>query len=262
MSSPPTREAFLADVATHRAARERRLRSPDGWLALAGRWVLEDGDNAIDVGTATLFDGQVTLSLLQHVEGTVDGQAVTVHTWPRDATGPGPYLFVGTRRYELLRQGARVAIRVRDPENPAIRAFTGLRCYAPDERFRVNARLEKADPPRTITLPTGLGGEVEEVCPGTLVFSIDDLEQRLDPVIEGDPPERLFILFTDPTNRDRTYGAGRFLYAPLPDADGQVVLDFNKCFNPPCALTVFAACPIAPAQNRLRARIEAGEQAP
>ena len=42
--------------------------------------------------------------------------------------------------------------------------------------------------------------------------------------------DKLFFNFRDLTNGDTTYGAGRFLYAPLPQ-DGEVILDFNQATN-------------------------------
>jgi uncharacterized protein (DUF1684 family) len=42
--------------------------------------------------------------------------------------------------------------------------------------------------------------------------------------------------------------------------DGQVVLDFNKAYNPPCAFSPFATCPLPPKENHLPVRIEAGEK--
>jgi len=42
-------------------------------------------------------------------------------------------------------------------------------------------------------------------------------------------------------------------------AGGSVDLDFNKAYNPPCAFTPYATCPLPPAQNRLKVKIEAGE---
>jgi uncharacterized protein (DUF1684 family) len=82
----------------------------------------------------------------------------------------------------------------------------------------------------------------------------------VDPVLDGDGA-RLYLVFWDPTGRDTTYGAGRFLYAPLPEGD-RVLLDFNQAFSPPCAFTPYAACPLAPTQNRLAIRVEAGEKSP
>ena len=61
-----------------------------------------------------------------------------------------------------------------------------------------------------------------------------------------------------------TYGAGRFLYTPLPDhgltQPGELVLDFNRAQNPPCAYTPYATCPLPPPQNRLPIPILAGQQ--
>ena len=52
------------------------------------------------------------------------------------------------------------------------------------------------------------------------------------------------------TSGKETYGAGRFMYVPLP-VNGKVPLDFNKAYNPPCAFNDFATCPLPPPQNRL-----------
>jgi uncharacterized protein len=65
-------------------------------------------------------------------------------------------------------------------------------------------------------------------------------------------------VFRDLTAGKETYPAGRFLYADMP-RNGSVVLDFNKAYNPPCAFTPYATCPLPPPQNRMRVRIEAGE---
>jgi uncharacterized protein (DUF1684 family) len=70
----------------------------------------------------------------------------------------------------------------------------------------------------------------------------------------------LFIIFGDETNKKHTYGAGRYLYAPLPDKDGNTYLDFNKAINPPCAFTPYATCPLPPKQNNLAVAITAGEK--
>jgi hypothetical protein len=41
---------------------------------------------------------------------------------------------------------------------------------------------------------------------------------------------------------------------------GVVELDFNKAYNPPCAFTAFATCPLPPRQNVMALAIEAGEK--
>lgn len=95
--------------------------------------------------------------------------------------------------------------------------------------------------------------------PGALVFEINGWVYRLDPLLEKGS-KQLFIIFADKTSGKETYGAGRYLYADPPGADGNVVVDFNKAHNPPCAFTKFATCPLPPRQNRLAIRVEAGEK--
>ena len=91
------------------------------------------------------------------------------------------------------------------------------------------------------------------------MFRIDGQEYRLDAVDEQGEDE-MFLIFGDRTNGAETYGAGRFLYAPRPGKDGRTVVDFNKAYNPPCAFTPFATCPLPPPQNRLPIPIPAGEK--
>ncbi|MCK4853163.1 MAG: DUF1684 domain-containing protein, partial [Bacteroidales bacterium] len=92
--------------------------------------------------------------------------------------------------------------------------------------------------------------------PGILRFNISGVEQEFYPVAAG---KRLFVIFADETSGLETYGGGRFLYLQKPDKQGMVVIDFNKAFNPPCAFTRFATCPLPPRENFLTVRIAAGE---
>ena len=68
------------------------------------------------------------------------------------------------------------------------------------------------------------------------------------------------MIFGDATNAKETYGAGRYLYVNQPDSTGQIAIDFNKAYNPPCAFTAFATCPLPPKQNVLPISIRAGEK--
>ena len=45
-----------------------------------------------------------------------------------------------------------------------------------------------------------------------------------------------------------------------PPESGQVVIDFNKAYNPPCAYNPYTTCPMPTKENRLEIRIEAGEK--
>ena len=73
------------------------------------------------------------------------------------------------------------------------------------------------------------------------------------------PPKSLFFVFSDPTSKTDTYPGGRFLKTG-PVANGTVVLDFNRAYNPPCAVTPYATCPLAPKENRLSVAITGGRR--
>ena len=69
----------------------------------------------------------------------------------------------------------------------------------------------------------------------------------------------VFFVFRDRTSGRETYGAGRFLKVPAP-AGGKIRLDFNRAYNPPCAFTPFATCPLPPPENWLPFPVIAGEK--
>jgi len=103
-----------------------------------------------------------------------------------------------------------------------------------------------------------IGQTIEMANPGTATFSIGGQEFQLEALLESDDADELFFMFRDGTSSKTTYGAGRYLYTPLPK-DGHVTIDFNRAMNPPCAFTNFATCPLPPAKNRLSIPVAAGE---
>ena len=123
-----------------------------------------------------------------------------------------------------------------------------------------SAKFTPYEHPRQVAVPNVLGQAPGIQSPGYLTFTLDGRAWRLEPVYETDEHTDLFLIFKDLTSRDSTYPAGRFLHAPLPQ-NGYVMVDFDKAYNPPCAFTNFATCPLPTKQNRLPLRIDAGELA-
>ena len=70
------------------------------------------------------------------------------------------------------------------------------------------------------------------------------------------------MVFGDRTNGRGTYGGGRFLYAEAPEegATGWSSTSTGP-YNPPCAFTPYATCPLPPPENKLEADVRAGEKA-
>ncbi len=73
--------------------------------------------------------------------------------------------------------------------------------------------------------------------------------------------EYLFLPFTDRTNGDQTYAGGRYIDLKIPQSD-QLIIDFNKAYNPYCAYSEKYSCPIPPEENRLQVAIKAGIKTP
>ncbi|HEY4184532.1 MAG TPA: DUF1684 domain-containing protein [Polyangia bacterium] len=272
----PSSDDLFAEVRAYREARLKRLTAPTGWLSLIGKlWLGEgsyrigaapDADVWLDVpgvpdllGTVTRQGTEVRFTAAPGVEAFARGARIDSLALRSDAEPQPDEVSVGSLRVELIRRGDDFAVRVRDPDSPTRRAFTSVPAYDIDPRWRIVARFEPQVPQVAFELEDSDGRPRLHLSPGAALFEVDGVPARLQLLPEGD--DRLFVLFGDVTNRTTTYGAGRFLYAPLP-VDGQVVLDFNKAFNPPCSFTSFAACPLPPAGNRLGFPVPAGEKRP
>jgi len=257
---------FRKEEDAWRAQRRASLTKPDGWLSLVGLFWLHPGANDVTlpahpqpvVAHFDLANNAVTIA--PNAAVTIDGKPVTAPTPLRDDTNDnGPTLMKsGTLTFTAIRRIDRFGIRVKDPESEARRNFKGLDYFAPNAKYRVEARFEPYNPPKKIPITNVLGMTGDEISPGALVFTIDGQQFRIDPILEQGTTD-LFIIFKDATAGHETYGAARYVYAH-PAKEGVTTIDFNHAYNPPCAFTPYATCPLPPPQNRLPIRIEAGEK--
>ncbi len=268
--------SYRAEIEKWRADRVRRLTSDDGWLSVVGLSWLQEGENPVGsdpasrvslpagrgparLGTIRLSQGKAQFAVAAGVQVSHDGRSITTIGLASDADGEPTVLEHGTLSFYLIRRGERLGVRVKDSAAQARKAFHGIDSYAVDPRWRLPARFVPYQPKKSIPIPNVLGAVTQEPSPGAVAFTIGGKEYRIDAVDE-EGEEDLFLIFGDRTNGTETYGAGRFLYAPRPGPDGKTVVDFNKAYNPPCAFTAYATCPLPPPQNRLPIPIKAGEK--
>jgi hypothetical protein len=273
---------YQAEVERWHAERDKRLRSPDGWLTLVGLHWLTPGEHEFGQHPSNpiRLQGQDVPPLAGHLLVTDDLQArvrphheaALTHDGVRiedelllaaDTDGDSTIIGLGSLRMHLIRRGAhnaRLGLRVRDTEAPALVAFTGVPRFPVDPAWRLEARLERAQEPRTISVPDIVGDVLEEASPGDVILPLPGGEQRLHALEEED--DRLWLIFADATNGEQTYSAGRFLVTGPVAADGSVVVDFNLAYNMPCVFSAYATCPLPPAGNRLSVPIPAGEMLP
>jgi len=255
--------------------RLQRLQADDGWLTLVGLGWLKNGANRagsgkdVDVefpaeapalvGTFTRSGSAVSFQPTAGVSVSRLGQPFSGGALKTDQGGAEPdVLKVGRLSFYVIARGDELGVRIKDPDAHARKEFKGIPTYPPSAKWRIRARWEPVAAATTLEVPNVLGRVEAMSVPGTAVFSVNGKEYRLTPVLEEGVPQ-LFFIFADETNRTETYPAGRFLYADQPK-DGDVVLDFNRAYSPPCAFSPFATCPLPPKQNRLALRVEAGEK--
>ena len=258
-------------IAAWRTSRVTELTADDGWLTLVGLHWLHDGVNRAgsapdadlplppaapaSLGTFTLIGGHVTFAASTGVTVTVDGNPFTSGELALDKT----VLTSGSLRMLVIQRGPRIGLRVRDLANPARLEFKGVEAFPIDEGARVEARFEPFNPRKQVPIVNVLGDVIDTPSPGRLIFRLHDAEYAVDALIDDPAEPDLFVMFRDRTNGSSTYPAGRYLHVPLP-VGGKTTIDFNQAYNPPCAFTAFATCPLPPKQNWLKTAVEAGEK--
>jgi len=268
------------DVETHRAAieewrlrRDQRLRDPDGWLTLVGLDWLKDGPNRVgsdensDVqlpggpgywGTVYVEPEGLRFVRADDPAVSVDDTLTNEGAMLSDVDGTPTRVRSGSLSfYPIWRES--YALRVKDTQSPVLLAFDGIDNYDIQRSWWTEGRLIPAEKDETIEIANVQGQVVAEPVLGTFEFEKDGKTHRLLVQLTDDPPVP-WIIFNDRTNSHGTYGAGRYVYVDLVTADNRVVVDFNKAYNPPCAFTDYATCPIPPQQNRLDLAVTAGEK--
>ena len=268
------RAAYEQEIMEWRGGRLERLLAPNGYLTQIGLHWLEEGTYTIgsDPGsdilvpaTAAAAIGQfhvsaegVRLVVNEGVEVLLDGAPVDELAMGADTSENPVTVAHRSLAWSIIDRAGKLAVRIRDYEHPFVEDFGPLPYYDIDPALRVSATLHPYDEPRTVAVNTVIEGFQQfPVAPGVVSFELDGTMYKLEPTSSGD---KLFFVFGDETNRDATYGAGRFLYTDAPGEDNTLVLDFNKAYSPPCAFNDFSTCPVASPHNRLPVRIEAGER--
>ncbi len=251
---------LAADYKAFHAQREKEINSEYGWTSLVGLHWLKQGENRI---------GSDPSSDVPLPEGAPKRVGIISLEGKQAFFSPGPEINVKRRqlrpdvdviqlgriKFFLIERDGKFAVRVKDPDAPRRKSFSGLKWYPADAGWRITAKFTPFAERHTIVFDTMAGVKEQMESPGYATFSKDGREFRLDPVWEGD---RLFFVFRDQTSGKSTYGGARFLYAKRPQ-NGAILLDFNESVNPPCVFTPYATCPLPPPQNRLAIEVKAGE---
>jgi len=264
-----------ARIADWRAERLASLTSATGWLTPVALYWLKVGKNsfgrasdrafsvddaalAADTGVFVLSNGRVRY--VAHASNVMThlGNPVRSLELLSDASDNPTELIAGSLHFMLIERAGHLGIRVRDSVSPNRLQFKGLQYFPVRDDWHMQAHFEPYVPEHRIPIVNILGMTEQMTSPGAIVFEREGRSWRLDAILEAPGERQLFVMFSDATSGKQTYGAGRFLYVGLPSGD-RIEVDFNEAFNPPCAFTDFATCPLPPDQNRLALGIDAGE---
>jgi uncharacterized protein (DUF1684 family) len=284
LSALPAMAAEPVDPAAHRSevetwhqGRIERLLRPAGWLSLVGLHWIEEGRHTVGSAAGSgivLNTGPGQLGIIERsgdrVVFTADPEAgvevVPVAEGPvalsTGAEGEPTVVSFngGDASFVLIERSGRYALRVRDAQAPTRTGFAGIERFPIDPDWRVDARFIPHPEGRSIDIATVINTLEPMVNPGVIEFELHGKIHRLEAILELPDDDSYFVIFADRTNRDQTYGAGRFVYTNGMPKDGRVVLDFNKAYNPPCALNAYSTCPLPPPENRLDMAVTAGEK--
>ena len=267
-------ETYVSEIMEWRAGRLERLKAPTGYLNQTGLFWLDagsysfgsaatndvvfPGSGAAKIGTFDVSEAGIRMTVEPGVQVLSEDQPVESILIADDRSEQPVMITHGSLAWTVVERDGNYAVRLRDFEHPFVSTFGPLPYYDIDPAMRVEATLHRYDEPRTANVGTvieGLGYHPQT--PGVVRFNIGGQAYELEAYKSG---EQLFFVFGDGTNRDDTYGAGRFLYARAPGEGGATIMDFNKAYSPPCAFNDFSTCPVASPRNRLQTRVEAGEK--
>jgi uncharacterized protein (DUF1684 family) len=269
---------YTEEIKQWQTNRSKQISREDGWLSLAGLFWLEEGINSIGsdptnvvvlpkgstpqkAGTITLKNGKLSLISTNPATFKYKDSLITKMNLISDEAGKTKptILTAGSTSFFAIKRGDKFGIRIKDKNNPALKNFKSLDFYSPNPEWRINGVYKLYTEPKVMEIASVIGTVETDTFRGTLNFQINEKKCNLD--VTSDPvTKELYLMFTDETTGKETYGNGRQLSISKPDENGNVIIDFNKAINWPCAYTPYATCPIPPKQNHIPVRIEAGEK--
>jgi uncharacterized protein (DUF1684 family) len=286
---PVAPETLLQEHQEWRSARQKSLVTPPGGAVLwSGLWPIEDGETPFGsdpslamrlpeedappfAGTLRRDGWSVVLipgdGADLRVRNGRNGETETPVTAPlsleHDRSGNTTMLSLGSLALRVHSEPGtdRLWLRASDEDSHWIEDFRLPPTYPVTNDWRVTARYESFDEPRTLRFADVTGGLIEYRAPGELRFKMDGAEHSLI-ATANEGASSFFIIMWDSTATVDTYQAARYLRADMPDENGWTTIDFNRAYNPPCVFTAFSVCALPPRENRLALHLTAGEKRP
>lgn len=267
-------DSFQLENEKWRQTLDADLRRENSWLALAGLFWLDEGKNSFGtdlansivipsesgadwMGTFDLVDDQVTLYTRDEVEITVNGSVIKETILKPDTSESPTQIKLGDLTFMLIDREDGLGIRLWDNQRSERQEFSGRVWFPIDKRYLIRGVYEPFAEDLDLLLERKNGLDFHDQAQGKISFNLEGRDHSLVAFEQNNGS--LFTLFLDQTSGKECYPAGRYLVIDSP-REGCVEINFNRAYNPPCAFTDFATCPLPPVQNRLEISIRAGER--
>jgi len=259
--------AELADSAAFQRDYEAQMRKSDrsALTAVAAQYVEEGNTLTVGVGV----DGPVLGAEDPTYEFSVnDGVFSCTRGCPEPVISEMRTLDLAGaegQRYLVVvsPQSGKGRVMLHDPNAKARKEFVGLKWFPLDPSSRVTAKVRHVAPREPVEVSTSRGLRKTLWRAATLEFSLAGTALSLAAFGYTETPsadEEILIPFRDQTSGQESYGAGRYLFRPLPLSTDTISLDFNRATNPLCAYSPHYNCAMPPRENHLPVRIVAGEK--
>ncbi|MEA1897996.1 MAG: DUF1684 domain-containing protein [Bacteroidota bacterium] len=266
-------DEYIQSIYAWKNERVEYLKGRDGWLNLAGLYWLNQGENTVGsdkantiqfpeqtpafLGSFILYDNKVLFKSHDKVQVYHKGEVVKQINMEIDINRSLTILTHDSLAWFIIQREDQFGVRLRDFNHPALNRLDSIPSYPIDINWRLEANLKKFDTPKNISVTNVLGMISQEKVIGVLEFNVNGSSFELFPM---GTENALWIIFADETSGVETYGGGRYLEVGSQDENGKYCIDFNKAYNPPCAFTAFATCPLPPKENILEIKITGGEK--
>lgn len=278
---PANQEAYVAEIQKFRQERDHRFgTSPFSQLAMVHREYLKDAPR-VTIGTSPDADLRLegedvalrhavvertsTTPVLKAVEGTIWSlddppellTELTLEDRANFRLGRFNLLYV-------LHPSWGRTFEVYDSEHAALAEFTGMDYFPIDPAYRVTATIAPHGNPEKTNLIDSQGNQRPYWVYGELHFDLLGTACQLElyaPSVEEQEIEThgFMLMFTDATSGKESYPAARYLNVEG-RTSGQITVDFNKAYNPPCNYSPAFTCPFPRPQNRLPVAVRAGQK--
>lgn len=273
---PQNEEAYKQEILQWQKERNRDIKSPKGWLSVVGLYWLQEGRNKIgsapdsdilfpeladaNVGDLYLEMGELYFRSNGNSKVEKNGKPFLEGTMFSDARRAPTELSHKSLYFYVIRRGTQFGLRLKNTLEEKRFKFQGIENYDVDSKYRLTASIKQPSSQADSILINDIAG-IQTMYKIEALITIDLEGKKKDLIAFDGGKDKYFVIFSDKTNEKDTYGGGRFLYVDKPTSGSTFVkVDFNKAFNPPCAFTHYATCPIPPPQNHIHLNIKAGEK--